>query len=118
MIPGTIMFTLFGFGGQHAYNFLDKRNSAEVARQDVMREEGTVEGNWLQKVAKSKWSPMSVLSDEEYKKMLSEKLLGVEASIALVDEKIETWREKQREREKEKKKEKHKEEMSGRSEST
>ena len=36
-----------------------------------------------------KWSPMKVLSDEEYERMLQEKLLRVEAEIAVLDEKIE-----------------------------
>jgi len=94
------MFTLFGFGGQHAYNFLDRRNSEEVRRREVLREEGKTDETWLQRVAKSKWSPVKVLSDEEYKRMMQEKLLGVEASIALIDERIEELRKKQMEKEK------------------
>lgn len=103
VIPGTIMFTLFGFVGQHGYNALDRRNTVEVKRQAVLKEEGKQDPNWMQRMAKSKWVPMSVLSDEEYEKMLEEKLLGVEASLALVDERMEEWRVLQREREKEKK---------------
>ena len=37
--------------------------------------------------------PIRALSDEQYKKMLSEKLLSVDAEIALLDEKIEKLRE-------------------------
>lgn len=103
VIPGTIMFTLFGFMGQHTYNFLDKRNTTEVQRLDVLKTEGRQDPNWLQRMAKSKYIPMSVLSDDEYAKMLGERLLGVEASIALVDERIEEWRVRQREIESEKK---------------
>ena len=44
---------------------------------------------FLQRVAKSKWIPFRHLSDQEYREMLSEKLLSVEAEIALLDEKIE-----------------------------
>ena len=100
VIPGTIMFTFFGFGGQHAYNFLDRRNSEEVKRREVLREEGNTDETWLQRVAKSKSSPVKVLSDEEYEKIMQEKLLGVEASIALIDERIEELRKKQIEKEK------------------
>jgi hypothetical protein len=103
VIPGTIMFTLFGFVGQHGYNVLDRRNTVEIKRQEVLQKEGKQDPNWMQRIAKSKWVPMSVLSDEEYEKMLEEKLLGVEASIALVDERIEEWRVRQREIEMEKK---------------
>ena len=37
--------------------------------------------------------PIRALPDEEYKEMLSEKLLSVDAEIALLDEKIEKLRE-------------------------
>ena len=40
---------------------------------------------------------MKVLSDEEYENMLREKLLKVNAEIALVDESVEALREKERE---------------------
>jgi hypothetical protein len=66
VIPGTIMFTLFGFVGQHGYNALDRRNTVEIKRQEVMQEQGKKDPNWMQRMAKSKWVPMSVLSDEEY----------------------------------------------------
>lgn len=45
--------------------------------------------NFVQRFAKSKWSPMSVLSDEEYEEMLRERLLGIEAQIVIVEERIE-----------------------------
>ncbi|KAJ5760665.1 hypothetical protein N7520_007821 [Penicillium odoratum] len=44
---------------------------------------------FFQRMADSKWIPLRNLSDEEYRGMLSEKLLGIEAEIALLDEKIE-----------------------------
>lgn len=43
----------------------------------------------MQQMAESKWIPLRHLSDEEYRGMLNEKLLSVEAEIALLDEKIE-----------------------------
>lgn len=101
------MFTLFGWGGQHAYNYLDKRNSDVIRKEQEMREQGEVKEqlNWLQRVAKSKWSPMSILTDEEYERMMNEKLLAVEAEIALIDEKIEGLRKKQNDMEAQKQKE-------------
>lgn len=39
-------------------------------------------------LASRKYSPMKVLSDAEYEAMLREKLLRVDADIALVEEKI------------------------------
>jgi hypothetical protein len=41
-----------------------------------------------QRMAESKWIPLRTLSDEEYRGMLGEKLLSVEAEIALLDDKI------------------------------
>lgn len=43
----------------------------------------------MQRMAESKWVPLRTLSDEEYRGMLSEKLLSIEAEIALLDDKIE-----------------------------
>ncbi|ORY15274.1 hypothetical protein BCR34DRAFT_558971 [Clohesyomyces aquaticus] len=101
IIPGTIMFGLFGFGGQHAYHYLDRRNTAEVEqRAEDIRMEVPEKEPWLARVARSKWSPMTVLSDEEYADKLSEQLLSVEAEIALVDERIAEFRRKQKQAEK------------------
>lgn len=96
VIPGTIMFTLFGWGGQKAYNFLDERNSQGLqawaekkARGDDKPKEGL-----MHRFAKSKWSPMTVLSDQEYEDMLQEKLLKVEVEIALIDDRIAEFKKK------------------------
>ena len=43
-------------------------------------------------MADSKYSPMKVMSDEEYEKVLREKLVRVDAEIALVDEDIKKMR--------------------------
>jgi len=43
----------------------------------------------VQQIADSRWVPLRSLSDEEYRNMLSEKLLGIEAEIAIIDEKIQ-----------------------------
>jgi len=43
----------------------------------------------MQKIAKSKWSPMQVLTDDDYENMMQEKLLRVEAQIAVIDDKID-----------------------------
>lgn len=43
----------------------------------------------MQRMADSKWIPLRSLSDQEYRGMLNEKLLSIEAEIALLDEKME-----------------------------
>jgi hypothetical protein len=94
VIPGTIMFSLFGWAGQHGYNYLDARNSSELQQQAVLKAKGEdkPKETLIYRFAKSKWSPMSVLSDEEYENMMQEKLLRVEAEIAVIDDKIEAFK--------------------------
>ncbi|KAF2126552.1 hypothetical protein P153DRAFT_369243 [Dothidotthia symphoricarpi CBS 119687] len=94
VIPGTIMFTLYGWAGQHGYNFLDMRNSRGLEQQAQMKERGEdrPRETLVHRFAKSKWSPMSVLSDEEYVRMMQEKVLKVEAEIAMIDDRIEGFR--------------------------
>jgi hypothetical protein len=45
----------------------------------------------------SPWSPLQKLSDEEYVSMMQEKILRVDADIALIDDRIAKLREKQQE---------------------
>ena len=83
VIPGAIMFSIFGAIGQTVHNTADAKNSdaARLAPKSNQR-------SWLD----AKWSPVKVLTDEEYEKILREKLLRVNAQIALVEENIEALR--------------------------
>jgi hypothetical protein len=91
IIPATLVFTVFGFGGQSIYNALDARNTQE--HQDkIENPKKPEEENLLHRFAKSRWSPMKFLSDEEYEHMLQEKLLHIESEIALIDETIEKFK--------------------------
>lgn len=91
------MFSLFGWSGQQIYNVLDQRHTVEVdaenERARLFREGGVVQPRtwrgFMDYVADMKWSPIKKLSDDEYEAMLQEKLVGVEADIALIDEEIE-----------------------------
>jgi hypothetical protein len=76
------MFSLFGAAGQALYNRADARHSQSVGVPESKK------GSWLN----SKWSPVKVLSDDEYEHMLRERLLKINAQIALVDESIEEIR--------------------------
>jgi hypothetical protein len=93
------MFALFGWAGQHGYSYLDGRNSAGVEERADARRTGRVveRENLLQKVAKSRWSPMSVLTDAQYEEMMRERLLKIDAEIAILDERIEGFRRRARE---------------------
>ncbi len=78
------MFSIFGGGGQFLANAIDwkPRLASETQPKGFLH---------------SKWSPVTFLSDQEYEKILEEKLLRVEVEIALVDENIKELREAEQE---------------------
>jgi hypothetical protein len=86
VIPGAIVFSLFGATAQIVYNIADAKNAeaAKLAPESKQR-------SWLD----SKWSPVKILTDEEYESMLREKLLRINAQIAILDENIGALREEQ-----------------------
>ena len=69
------MFSLFGAGGQAAMNSYHRRRELNPEKKG---------GGFLA----SKWSPVTPLSDQEYEAMLEEKLLRVEAEMAIIDDQI------------------------------
>ncbi|KFY64002.1 hypothetical protein V497_01865, partial [Pseudogymnoascus sp. VKM F-4516 (FW-969)] len=80
VIPGALIFGTLGGLGQAVYNYADARESEKVGNEGG---EGEGKG-WLN----SKWSPVKALSDEEYGRILEERLLRVNAEIAILDESI------------------------------
>jgi hypothetical protein len=74
-----------GLGGQYAYNVADARHSRRLMEE---QRSGPQQGV-LDRAMRSRWSPVKRLTPEEYEDMLREKLLAVEASIAIADEEIE-----------------------------
>lgn len=81
IIPGAIMFSIFGAAGQAIYNRADANHVENPEKKNL-------KDSWIN----SKWSPMKVLSDAEYEGMMQEKLLRVNADIALIDESIAALR--------------------------
>ena len=84
------MFSIFGLLGQSIYNSLDALHTEEL--QLASNDGKPASTPFWRRVGNSKWSPMKVLTDEQYEKMLRERLLRVNAEIALVDENIEKLR--------------------------
>lgn len=80
-MPGLVIFSILGYGGQAAFNKIDAWQMDKKAQAPTRP--------WAQRMADSKWIPFRNLSDDEYRGILSEKLLSIEAEIALLDEKIE-----------------------------
>jgi hypothetical protein len=80
VVAGAIVFAMLGGAGQTIYNLADARHSAYSNSRPKLE----TRPGWLD----SKWSPVKVLSDDEYEGMLQEKLLRLNAEIALIDENI------------------------------
>ncbi|KAF1982448.1 hypothetical protein K402DRAFT_195335 [Aulographum hederae CBS 113979] len=85
VIPGTIMWSLFGFLGQKGYDAVDASRTEAAAAPP--RE------NIFKRMANSKWTPVRSLSDEEYASMLKEKLFKVDVEIALIDDRLKNLEE-------------------------
>lgn len=84
IIPGVVVFSVLGFLGQSSYNMIDE--------WQLQRENNAPTKPLGQRIVESRWMPFRVLTDEQYREILDEKLLSVEAEIAMVDEKIDELR--------------------------
>ncbi|OLN85703.1 hypothetical protein CCHL11_08294 [Colletotrichum chlorophyti] len=74
IIPGVIVFSLVGGTGQAILNGVQGKSS-EPAEEKTS-------------ILSSSWSPLRKLTDNEYREMIDEKMLKIDAEIALIDEKI------------------------------
>jgi len=83
-----VVFAIVGALGQKIYNLADSRKQA--VNSDIHGR-----NSWLN----SRWSPVKVLSDDEYEKLLQEKLLRVDAEISLLDESIQAVKDEERAKE-------------------
>ncbi|RSL57935.1 hypothetical protein CEP53_006322 [Fusarium sp. AF-6] len=73
ILPAMLVWTVLGAGGQMAVNRMS-------SRQPKVQDENA---SWI-----SRWSPLKKLTDEEYTNMMSEKMLRIDADIALIDDRI------------------------------
>lgn len=84
------MFAIFGLAGQSIYNRLDDAHTQSVLTAAATpATQNEFSSSFWTRLAGKKYIPMKQLSDAEYESILRERLLAVEAEIALVDEKIE-----------------------------
>lgn len=82
------MFALFGLAGQSIFNRLDDAHTQSV----LAAAQNQPSSSFLTRLAAKKYMPFKVLSDAEYESMLRERLLAVEAEIAILDETVERLR--------------------------
>lgn len=77
IIPGAVVFGLMGFGGQLSYTAFLKMVEAPGEKRPI-----------LERISEMKWSPFRSISDADYEKELSEKVIALEAEMAMIDERI------------------------------
>ncbi|KAF4337376.1 hypothetical protein FBEOM_8760 [Fusarium beomiforme] len=73
ILPAMFVWTTVGAGGQMIANRM-------AARKPKVDDEN--ESFW------TRWSPLKKLTDQEYRDMMSEKMLRIDADIALIDDRI------------------------------
>ncbi|EWZ38265.1 hypothetical protein FOCG_04818 [Fusarium oxysporum f. sp. radicis-lycopersici 26381] len=73
ILPAMLVFTTVGAGGQMIANRM-------ATRKPKVHDEN--ESFW------TRWSPLKKLTDQEYRDMMSEKMLRIDADIALIDDRI------------------------------
>lgn len=83
-LPGVVVFSLCGYLGQASYNKYE---------QWQLQRERQPDKPLLNRLADSKWTPIRNLSNEQYKDMLQDKLMGVDVEISLIDDKLKELRE-------------------------
>lgn len=78
------------------YNFLDRRHTAHLVAATGSNDDSRIKGSlwWklVNSVADMKYSPLSKMGNEDFENMLQEKLVEIEADVALLDERIERLR--------------------------
>jgi hypothetical protein len=84
MVPGMLVFSSAAALGQSVLNLRDEHS---ISNTESDREEKLP--LW-RRLADTKYSPVTVLSDEAYQKMLQDKLLRIEAEIAIIDDRVKT----------------------------
>jgi len=77
IIPGAIVFGLMGLGGQASSTAFERMAESPAESRPL-----------LDRLSNSKWWPLKSVSDADYERELTEKLIGLEAEVAMIDEKL------------------------------
>lgn len=84
------MFSIFGYIGQRIYNSLDDQPNSSIEANTASSQ--PMQG-FLASLADKKYSPVRIMPDAEYEALLRQKMLHVDAAIALVEEQITVLKE-------------------------
>jgi hypothetical protein len=86
IFPGVLMFTLFGLSGQTAYDYFSRSRAATSQ---------TTEHGFWRRMSEKSWSPVTVMTDQQYVELLNDKMLKVDVEIAITNDRIAALREEQ-----------------------
>ena len=87
VVTGALVFGLLGYAGQRTYTFIDEVHSRSVDLLDAQ----TTQSLW-HRVLSSKWAPIKPLSDEEYRRLLTEKVHSTDLEIDIIERSIRELR--------------------------
>ncbi|ESZ98392.1 hypothetical protein SBOR_1270 [Sclerotinia borealis F-4128] len=86
ILPGFVVFGAAGYVGQRIYDAVDERKMEELRLAEGGKKESGE--SWMN----SRWVPWKKLTDDEYEGMLKERLLKVDAEIAILEDNLEALR--------------------------
>lgn len=84
--PGFIVFSLVSYMGQTGFNIAENWHQENAGKEETPNRSKSI----LERMADSKWIPLKALSDDDFRDILKEKVLGIEVEIALLDDKIKS----------------------------
>jgi hypothetical protein len=85
------MFGLFGYIGQYSYEKLD---ASHAAKANGPEGEGLIQ-SWATAIGTSKWSPIKKIDNQQYELLMRDKLLHVDAELAVIEEDLTALRKEQ-----------------------
>ena len=89
VLPGALVFGALGYAGQKAYSYAD---DLQYKRTTEPTPAEARESLW-DRMAKSRWMPLQKMEDAEYERRLQEKLLEIDAELAVLEDDIRSLRE-------------------------
>jgi hypothetical protein len=85
--------SISGAAGQWSYNMYQKRKERIASSSHIKTESSLID-----RMLTSPYSPVRKISDEDWEKMIDDKVLKVDVEIALIDDQIAALRQEQREK--------------------
>jgi len=83
-LPAGLIFSIIAGAGQGIVN-LQERTEGE---ENNMSSDPTASSGVLQWLVKQKWSPVGVLTNDQYTQILKGRILNLDVDIAMIDDRI------------------------------